>query len=565
MTESRKSPKKSVSAIPVQPEQGQPEQGRYQPSEAAGPDDGKVIRRYTYRLYPTRTQAEALQAQRRLHCDLYNACLQQRIEAWSRQRKPLGFFDQTREIKELRQVCPAYSDAGASALAGTVRRLDKAFQHFFRRARSGAGASSGFPRFRSFDHYPGFSLGPHRDGWRFDPGEDARRTNGRLYVKGIPGMISARGRMPGTGAALSEMDEEIEIKAADIVWRDDRWNLSIVVRMPVRRRAGQFETDVRLSLTKEFARVEIRADGGHAAGPSLFWMNGEGRIVTGFQEPGSQLDAGTPESGSDRGYAGEGAARPVDAGTPESGSDRGVRQGRRVTAPDAGTPESGSDRGSVRSALHSEPAGAGVPETCSDRELVNHKILSEHGAGERDAGEQHDPAASPGVNITPQEKIAALQRQLDRYQRGSCRQRRLRKRIAGIHRRLRRRRHEELHLWSSLIVTGASRLVLTAPRSIKEATRSGKGTRRDPGAAVQDKAELNRHLLDQAPAESIRMLEYKCAEAGIPVERIDCDDILIGNRMVEEARFARAARRGSRSSTATDVVVTDAVLAGGPA
>src|SRR5215472_10890173 len=55
-----------------------------------------------YRLYPTRSQAVALNAMLGAFCDLYNAGLQQRIEAYQRQRKRLRYLDRANELKAVR-------------------------------------------------------------------------------------------------------------------------------------------------------------------------------------------------------------------------------------------------------------------------------------------------------------------------------------------------------------------------------------------------------------------------------------------------------------------------------
>ena len=57
---------------------------------------------YKYRLFPNSTQAVALTDMLGSFCDLYNACLQQRIEAYQRRGKSLGYIDQANELKAVR-------------------------------------------------------------------------------------------------------------------------------------------------------------------------------------------------------------------------------------------------------------------------------------------------------------------------------------------------------------------------------------------------------------------------------------------------------------------------------
>ncbi|GJE50929.1 hypothetical protein GOFOIKOB_3983 [Methylobacterium tardum] len=49
------------------------------------------VRSYKYRLRPNRAQSAALDAMLRDFCGLYNACLQQRIEAYRRRGLSLRY------------------------------------------------------------------------------------------------------------------------------------------------------------------------------------------------------------------------------------------------------------------------------------------------------------------------------------------------------------------------------------------------------------------------------------------------------------------------------------------
>jgi putative transposase len=83
-------------------------------------------------------------------CELYNAGLQQRIEAYRRQRKSLGYVDQANELKAVRLADERLAGYSYSAEQQILRRLDKAFAAFFRRLKTKAKA--GFPRFRAISY-----------------------------------------------------------------------------------------------------------------------------------------------------------------------------------------------------------------------------------------------------------------------------------------------------------------------------------------------------------------------------------------------------------------------------
>jgi putative transposase len=110
-------------------------------------------------------------------CDLYNAALQQRIEAWSRQRKHLSSVTQTYEIKSLRVTDPDIARWSCSALHQVLHRLEQAYFSFFRNRK-------GFPRFRSAERYRSADF-------RVGNGLTIKQ-DGRVGIIGIPGSIKVR-------------------------------------------------------------------------------------------------------------------------------------------------------------------------------------------------------------------------------------------------------------------------------------------------------------------------------------------------------------------------------------
>lgn len=110
-----------------------------------------IYRTFKYRLYPTKQQAEILDGQLAEACRLYNAALQERREAWRLERKPIGLYDQSRQLKEIRAAGDL--DITAYDIAHEVlARVDRAFKAFFRRLKEKKG-KVGFPRFRAAGRY----------------------------------------------------------------------------------------------------------------------------------------------------------------------------------------------------------------------------------------------------------------------------------------------------------------------------------------------------------------------------------------------------------------------------
>lgn len=89
------------------------------------------------------------------NCETYNACLQERIEAWKLQRKSISYRDQQNELTELRQD-KEFSWMACDIMRDPLRRVDRAFKAFFARVKRGA--KPGFPRWRSRHCYDSFSF-----------------------------------------------------------------------------------------------------------------------------------------------------------------------------------------------------------------------------------------------------------------------------------------------------------------------------------------------------------------------------------------------------------------------
>src|SRR5215212_9042755 len=137
---------------------------------------------FKHRLYPNRSQAEALTGMLGAFCDLYNAALQQRTEAYRRRGATLRYGQQASELKAVREADERLAGFSFSAEQQVLRRLDKAFAAFFRRLKTEAKA--GFPRFRAKSRFVSaeFRVG---DGLTL-------RKSGRLGIVGIPGEVKVK-------------------------------------------------------------------------------------------------------------------------------------------------------------------------------------------------------------------------------------------------------------------------------------------------------------------------------------------------------------------------------------
>src|SRR5258708_23179648 len=105
-----------------------------------------MILTYRYRLLPTKQQHRALEAILESQRQLYNAALEERIDAYRKANVTRTYFDQTKGLTEWRQGDPEASALAVCVQRGTLKRLDEAYKGFFRRVKSGG--KPGFPPFR---------------------------------------------------------------------------------------------------------------------------------------------------------------------------------------------------------------------------------------------------------------------------------------------------------------------------------------------------------------------------------------------------------------------------------
>lgn len=136
---------------------------------------------FLYRLYPNEIQAEKLKGLLNIARELYNACLQERRDAWKMQGKSLNYYDQANELKELRQAIPEVATLNYSATQDMLRRLDKSFKAFFKRIKQGE--KPGYPRFKGYNRFNSITFPTYGDG--------VKLKDNRLYVQNV-GLIKIK-------------------------------------------------------------------------------------------------------------------------------------------------------------------------------------------------------------------------------------------------------------------------------------------------------------------------------------------------------------------------------------
>jgi putative transposase len=95
-----------------------------------------VRRAYKLRAFPTRPQEGRAVRLLADHCDLYNAALQERREAWRMRNLSITYGDQSAQLREIRAADPdGQGRHSFTAQQQTLRRLNVVFGAYFQRVR----------------------------------------------------------------------------------------------------------------------------------------------------------------------------------------------------------------------------------------------------------------------------------------------------------------------------------------------------------------------------------------------------------------------------------------------
>ena len=145
---------------------------------------------FKYRLYPNRSQAEALNAMLETHRRLYNLALRERRDVYQAEERSVSYGEQSGRLKETRKALPSFAATNFSSTQATLRRLDRAFNAFFRRVKSGE--APGYPRFKPEGRFRTIEFPSYGDGCKL-------KENWRLYNQHI-GHVKVKLHRPIEGA-----------------------------------------------------------------------------------------------------------------------------------------------------------------------------------------------------------------------------------------------------------------------------------------------------------------------------------------------------------------------------
>ncbi len=167
---------------------------------------------YKYKLKPTPDQARMLERTLMLCRHVYNAAIGERREAWRLRGVSVTYYQQKAELPGIKEAMPEYAEVNSQVLQDVVLRVDRAYQAFFRRVKSGE--TAGYPRFQGRARYHSFTypqVGEH-GGARFDDDFLVVSRIGRVAVRwsrpmeGTPKMVTIGQEADGWYAIISCAD-----------------------------------------------------------------------------------------------------------------------------------------------------------------------------------------------------------------------------------------------------------------------------------------------------------------------------------------------------------------------
>ena len=187
-------------------------------------------RKATYQIYLKDKHDLKIHGHTDMHNELWNAALEERIDAWQKHKISISYQDQCKSLTLIRndpELKEKWASVNCSSQQVTLNRLNKAFNNFFRRLKNGE--KPGFPRFKTEKRMAGIGFKSHGDGWSFKPNlqnngkpDDFGNVNwgkhGVLYIQGV-GHIKARGQVRSAGV----------IKSCEVCCKNGKWFVSLTL------------------------------------------------------------------------------------------------------------------------------------------------------------------------------------------------------------------------------------------------------------------------------------------------------------------------------------------------
>lgn len=116
----------------------------------------RTMKAYKFKLKPSAKIVAIFESWLAILCQLYNAAIEERRDAWHRSGISISNKEQSAQLPDIKKERSALARVYSQVAQETLKRVDLAFQAFFRRVK--AGQVPGFPRFRSRSRYDSFTF-----------------------------------------------------------------------------------------------------------------------------------------------------------------------------------------------------------------------------------------------------------------------------------------------------------------------------------------------------------------------------------------------------------------------
>jgi putative transposase len=123
-----------------------------------------TLKAYKYKLRPSAKIIAIFESWLAICCELYNAALQERRDAYKMAGESLNYASQCAELPALKAERQDVGRVHAQVLQNVLKRVAFAFDGFFRRVKNGE--KPGYPRFRSRNRYDSFTFPQARGTFR---------------------------------------------------------------------------------------------------------------------------------------------------------------------------------------------------------------------------------------------------------------------------------------------------------------------------------------------------------------------------------------------------------------
>ncbi|HEY8460147.1 MAG TPA: transposase [Blastocatellia bacterium] len=113
------------------------------------------MKAYKYRLKPSAKIIAIFESWLALLCELYNAALQERRDAYRINHLSISYKAQANQLPNIKKDRPEFAGIHSQVIQNVLKRVEFAFDNFFRRVKEGQ--KPGFPRFHSRSRYDSFT------------------------------------------------------------------------------------------------------------------------------------------------------------------------------------------------------------------------------------------------------------------------------------------------------------------------------------------------------------------------------------------------------------------------